>query len=268
MPDIDYKERDRILHHMQRAVELAPLETVPFFHFCAEGIVPDDVYRKMLGLLPSNDFYEPFGYGDRANKQPGRRKRLRLSNESIDRLPPPARRFWYTIRSVFGSAELKAAVFSKLAPALSERFRCASEQARGIPGFPLPELFREIPGYYIKPHPDTSKKIVTMQMALARDDSQANLGTEFYRLDLRPGALIRRPRLFRLVKRIPFLPNTVYAFAVKTSLRGGSYHGRSLLPEGSGVRDTLLNLWYETPHRANEDLLAEADPAVVREGAC
>jgi hypothetical protein len=123
--------------------------------------------------------------------------------------------------------------------------------------YPLPELFRETAGYVIKPHPDTRRKVVTMQIALPPDASQRDLGTEFYRRSWNPLALLREPRSFETVKRAPFLPNVAYAFVVINSLWLKSWHGRTTLRAGIGVRNTILNIWYADAKDANPDLVAQ-----------
>ena len=62
-----------------------------------------------------------------------------------------------------GSSEVKHAVYAKLAEGLAYRFGCSpSEVAEIAPGFALPELYRETEGYFITPHPDMRRKVVTM----------------------------------------------------------------------------------------------------------
>ena len=126
-----------------------------------------------------------------------------------------------------------------------------------MPGFALPELFHESSGYRIKPHPDTRKKLVTMQIALPEDDNLTHMGTEFYRRSLRPGDWMREPRGFEVVKTMPFLPNTAYAFIVLNTMRLKSWHGRSTLTSASEVRNTLLNIWYQKAEHANTEIIAE-----------
>ncbi len=245
-----------ILNHIVGAIESSTLDETPFPHFFAEGLFPNDVYARMIELLPSMEYYESFGYdGARSAGSRESRMRFRMDNASLHRLPAEYREVWSTIRNVFGSVELREAVFRKLAPGLARRFKCEAGQVADIPGFPLPELFRETAGYRIKPHPDTNEKVVTMQVSLSRDRSQSDLGTEFYRIGRSPASWLREPRGFDIVKTMPFLPNAGYAFAVLNSIFVRSWHGRSTLLASSGVRNSLLNFWYVKPDRANKDLL-------------
>src|SRR5262249_17242079 len=112
-------------------------------------------------------------------------------------------------------------------------------------------------GYAIKPHPDTRRKVVTMQIALPRDDSQRELGTEFYRRSLNPLTLTRAPHGFVIARTMDFLPNTAYAFSVLNTFRLKSWHGRSMIPVSLGERNSILNIWYENAEDANTDLIDE-----------
>src|SRR5262249_6971864 len=144
-----------------------------------------------------------------------------------------------------------------LAPGLSYRYAIDPRQAAELPGFALPELFHETSGYTIKPHPDTRRKVVTMQIALPKDASQRDLGTEFYQRSRNPLSLTRPPRGFTIAKRMEFLPNSAYAFSVLNTFRLKSWHGRSTIPDRAGERNSILNIWYEKASDANGDLIEE-----------
>ena len=49
---------------------------------------------------------------------------------------------------------------------------------------------------------------------------------------------------FAVVKQFDFRPNSGYAFVVNNTLLRRSWHGRERLPDGAGVRNTLLNTFY------------------------
>lgn len=256
---LDLELRQRVVDHIVDEVGSARVEDYPFPHIGISEFFPRDVYQRLLELLPSWEEYENFSYEKHSNKDgESNRRRFRLENECLDRLTPAQKTFWYSIRSALGSTAVKDAVFDKLALGLSYRFGCEPKEVAGaVSGFALPELFRETKGYFIKPHPDTRKKVVTMQISLARDESQKNLGTEFYRRSLSPASLFRQPRGFEIVKTMPFLPNAAYAFVVLNTLRLKSWHGRSQLSEASGARDSILNIWYQKPEHANREIVEE-----------
>jgi hypothetical protein len=52
-------------------------------------------------------------------------------------------------------------------------------------------------------------------------------------------------RRFEKVKQFDFRANSAYAFVVNNTLGKRSWHGREKLPAGAGVRNTLLNTFYE-----------------------
>ena len=255
---IDSSLRRRCLDHLATAMSRTPLTADPFPHFVVRGFFPDDVYDSLLRSLPQLSLYAAFAYEKhRSSDGEGNRKRFELSNASIERLDSHRQSFWRTIRSVAGSSELKRLAFEKLAPGLAFRYSIDPVKVADLPGYALPELFHEIAGYAIKPHPDTRRKVVTMQIALARDDSQRELGTEFYRRSLNPLSLTRPPRGFVIARRMDFLPNTAYAFSVLNTFCLKSWHGRSTIPASLGERNSILNIWYEKAEDANTDLIEE-----------
>jgi len=227
---VDTELRRVMLDHMLAAVEATVVYGNPSPHVIVRKFFPQDTYSRLLESLPSAADYEPFAYEKHANEDgESNRKRFRLENDCLETLPNEDRVFWHTVRSALGSTALKEAMFHKLRASLSYRFKCKPEEVRALPGFALPELFHETSGYCIKPHPDTRKKVVTMQIALPEKDDQEHLGTELYRRSMRPACWLRKPKGFEIVKTMPFLPNTAFAFVVLNTIRIKSWHGRSSL---------------------------------------
>lgn len=250
--------RQYILAHFLSAVNAVDIESSPFPHFFVRPFFPEDVYSELLDLLPPEHAYQPVDYNKHAAVTgQSNRQRFELSRAPLDLFPSKQRSILGATRSALASEELKQLVYSKFRSGLAYRFRCAAQQVPSLPGFALPELYRETSGYRIPPHPDTRKKIVTMQIALARDESQAHLGTEFYRRSFQPSAWTRDPKGFEVVKTMPFLPNAAYAFTVLNTLRVKSWHGRSRLPESSRVRDSILNIWYSRAQKSHSNTRVE-----------
>jgi hypothetical protein len=111
-------------------------------------------------------------------------------------------------------------------------------------------VYRDRDGYQIKPHPDTRKKVVTMQLYCPTDTSQEALGTTLYRASLK-GLFNVGSYCLEPVKTIPFLPNVGYAFVVlkaNHSLSKISWHGRPAIKTDQ-PRISILNTFY-----ANEEL--------------
>jgi hypothetical protein len=246
----------RILTHMVESVRQTPTDLEPFPHVIVRNFFPADVYDDLLSFLPADEEYETFAYEKHkgANGQ-SNRLRFRMQDEWLDRLSGAQRSFWYAVRQSLGAIQLKRAVYSKLSPGLAFRFQIRESDVNKVQGYALPELFRELSSYRIAPHPDTRRKVVIMQISLPCDESQRHLGTEFYKRSLNPLHMMREPRGFEVVKCTPFLPNTAYSFSVLNNISWKSWHGRSTLPQGCGVRNSILNIWYLDQEDANLDLM-------------
>ena len=245
------------LSHILSVVENCDVFREPFPHFMIRGFFPDDVYRRMVELLPQRSHYSEFHYSEAAPEGEGVRWRFDLSDAAVHMLPADSQEFWLGVRDALGCSRLKRAVFGRLSDGLAYRYSVPTESVADLPGYPLPALFREEAGYRIKPHPDTRKKIVTMQIALPVDDSQNEIGTQFYRRSINPISLTREPRGFEVAKTAPFVPNAAFAFVVLNTLRLKSWHGRTILADQSGIRNSILNIWHEKPEHGHPDIVRE-----------
>lgn len=252
----DTRLRNEIVRHMIRSVEQSRPDDSPTPHAIVEEFFPTSVYEQLLDGLPAADAYHPMGY-DGSTDDPNR-FRFALDNVSLESLDPEQRNVWLAARGALASEGLRLAIYQKLSGGLSHRFGWGADEVPDrAPGYAKPELYRELSGYTIKPHPDTRRKVVTMQVCLSRDDSQRALGTEFYRRNLSPAAWLREPRGFDVVKTAPFVANTAMAFVVLNTISKRSWHGRSHFPEELGVRNSILNIWYAQPEDGNPDVQAE-----------
>jgi hypothetical protein len=228
-----YQIKDRCLRHMVATLRQTKPLLVPYPHFWTENILPEDIYDRILAELPDTSLYL-------FNTEPGRhymnRGDMHLLSEKLDQLPDDSRELWYGIRLTLAMPELKQAIFKNRSAGFAHRFGIPAEEASGIEAYPRPMLYRETEGYNIAPHPDTRRKLATVQIALTDDPLQSDLGTSLYRLSAYPIDLLQAPRGFRRVARHPFTRNSMFAFSVVNTITMRSWHGREPLPAGCGIR--------------------------------
>ncbi len=253
--------------HLMNSLNRADVQDAPFPHFFVRELLPADIYAQLMDALPPTENYlqlDKYNQGEAST-----RHRMSLESGNLTKLSAEHQALWLGVRDALGDAEVKRLVFRKLQNGIAYRFGISKSEAENAPGYPLPELYRETTGYSIKPHPDTRRKVVTMQMSLARSEEQKDLGTTFYKLSLSPRALMREPRGFVTAKQMPFSPNSAYAFVVLNTVGKRSWHGRETLRGDCGTRNSLLHLYYADPADASPELVEKfySQPATQRRAA-
>lgn len=251
----------RVLGHLLQSVGAARSEVQPFSHTYFENLFPADIYGRMLDSLP-----EPARYNAAADRHYGDAKTgsvrwmYALSKDGLEQLPATTRDLWRGIAAALSDPEVKRAVFAKLAADLAFRYGTSELDVPELAGHSRPTLYREVDGFEIPPHPDTRKKIVTMHLYFPADLSQIGLGTALYKRRLLALPFGNWQRRFEKVKQFDFRPNSGYAFVVNNTLTKRSWHGRERLPEGAGVRNTLLNTFYAEQREGYCGYLADDVP--------
>lgn len=209
------------------------LYTDPFKHITFGQIFPSDFYEALIKALPETKYYENLLHPD-AMLPDGTSARYRflLTQENVASLPEP-------------NPILQEVVETFRCPILHEALR---KKLRVNRRECIPEvmLYRDLTGYAISPHTD-GKKIITMQLYLPPDDKLVEYGTEFY---------VKNGEAFDTVKKMPFLPNSGYAFAVETDTEPKSWHGVSQLRKEAIVRDTMLLIYYRPGTNINKSAVA------------
>ena len=224
--------------HAVASIETADHFSFPFPHIVFRNFFPADFYRDLVRSVPT-DGYDPI-------TGTGTRVALRLYGEHIGRIDPALRPAWASVSTVLTSKEVERAIRNRLQDGLE--FRARGDKVPNADDLQLvakPVLYWDRDGYRIKPHPDTRKKVVTMQLYCPTDVSQEALGTTLYRASLKglfhPSSYCLEP-----VKTIPFLPNVGYAFVVLKayhSLTKMSWHGRPPIKTDQ-PRISILNTFY------------------------
>lgn len=246
-----------VLDHLLRRIDCTPALDEPFGHIYLEDVFPAGVYAQLLQQLPPPDIYQRAAERHYGNGQ-HMRSFYDLSNEHLARLSSEQQDLWRGVAAALTAPQLKQAMFTKLAKDLMFRYGIPATKTGELPGYSRPVLYRETQGFEIPPHPDTRKKIVTMHLYLPADRSQLDLGTALYRRRLLAWPLGSWQRRFEKVKQFPFQPNSGYAFVVNNKITRKSWHGREELPPGAGVRNTLLNTFYDVPREGFTNYLEAA----------
>ena len=215
-------------------------EPYPLIRF--RDFFSSDFYARLLRRFPDVDRFAGLN-GD------GTRREYALYDERSDPGSEESRELWSIVRRVLASTEVASALREKLDEGFRIRSRRSGE-AWPVPMHPRPVLYTDLNGYAIKPHPDTRRKVLTMQIYLPSDDSQRELGTAIYKIS--PMGVFAW-KSYGLVKdkTVPFLPNSGYAFVVihpAFSLLRSSWHGREAISVPiEKPRLSILNTYYRDP---------------------
>jgi hypothetical protein len=233
---------DALAAHAIASIDAADHFSVPFPHIVFRSFFPADFYRDLVRSVPTE------GY-DRI-KATGSRVALRLHSGTIEKIDPALRSAWAAVSTMLTSKGLERAIRKRLHDGLEIRARgdrvpCAAD----LTLVAKPAIYRDRDGYWMKPHPDKRKKVVTMQLYCPADNSQEALGTTLYRASLKGlfhvGSFCLEP-----VKTIPFLPNVGYAFVVLKayhSLTRMSWHGLPPIRTDQ-PRISILNTFYKNEY--------------------
>ena len=234
---------DELTAHAVASVETADHFSFPFPHIVFRNFFPADFYRDLLRNVPTEG-YEPI-------TGTGTRVALRLYAEHMEKIDSALRPAWAAVSTMLTSKAIERAIRNRLHDGLEIRARgdkasCADD----LKLVAKPVVYWDRDGYRIKPHPDTRKKVVTMQLYCPADTGQEALGTTLYRASLK-GLFHVGSYCLEPVKTIPFLPNVGYAFVVLKayhSLSKMSWHGRPPIKTDQ-PRISILNTFY-----MNEDV--------------
>ena len=244
LPDIEVKDisiASSILDHWQELFQSTSTDDEPFQHFYCEKIWPDDVFDKLLKFMPPQELYRPLNINQWVNADGVSTRDKCYFSEMLDEMEPEAAEFWKQIVIVISSRKLKNLIFRKFARDVALRLGTDTDNVEGTNPRVAIGLTRDFEDYVLKPHTDGFPRIVTAQFYMPVDESQRDLGTTMYSQN---GILQRLQKgRFTSVKRMPFLPNSGYAFAVNNHPDRKSYHGRELISKGSGERNSILVSW-------------------------
>ena len=236
---------ESLAQEIVKAIDETPLQQEPCDHVQLWGLFPEDVFKGMLDHLPEPRFYvdmksitTPDGKWPRA--------RIIMLPPIIAGLPREQRVFWSGVVGALRSPLVAAAFKRKFADTLSARFGCPATEVRT---YPFIMLIRDLAGYSINVHVDSRSKVITTQVYLPSDDERAYLGTGFFKRDEASNDT--------LVKTIPFVRNSGYAFPIADN----SWHGVARLTEDESPRNSLMLIYYATPHLAKRMGLALKDSA-------
>ena len=229
---------DELVEHAVASITAADYSAAPFPHIVFRDFFPAAVYRDLLRNIP-REGYEPIVAS-------GSRMALRLYGENVRKIEPELQTLWTAVSDMLMSKQVEQAIRVKLHDGLKIRARGDKvASAEDLTLVAKPVLYRDTDGYQIKPHPDTRKKVVTMQLYCPEDSSQEALGTTLYQASLK-GLLHPDSYCLEPVKTIPFLPNLGYAFVVLKayhSLTNMSWHGRPTI-QTDRPRISILNTFY------------------------
>lgn len=236
--DYDHELYERSVNHAVKSIQSSNAGSEPFSHFHATNIIPEDFYQDLLKNLPDSKYYKPLNIKLWVDaKGNSTRDRLPMTDDEMSGLPADQYRLWSTLRAVLHSDEVRLAAYHVLRQDICARFGIAQDKLDELESHPKSVMLRDNESYSIKPHSDGLVRIITMMYYMPSDLSQQDMGTSLY---------VKKPiyqwingKRYREVKRFPYMPNSIGAFAVSRMGPRTSWHGVERIGPNRGTRHSI-----------------------------
>jgi hypothetical protein len=223
--------------YVQYRIANAPMLEFPYPHIYVRDVFPPDFYARMRANLPSESQLRTLtALGRVRETYPETRLVLPLVPEHRARLAPGPQAFWEEFAGWMRGRAFGQLMIAKFSAYLQYRFKDLNEQRFADEVL----IVRDRTQYSLRPHTDVTNKVLSFLFYLPPDASMAHLGTSLYvPKDPRftcPGGPDHEFELFRRVRTMEYLPNTLFAF-MKTP---DSFHGVEPITQPDVQRDLLL----------------------------
>jgi hypothetical protein len=209
----------------------------PYPHLYVRDVFPEDFYARLRANLPSAPQFRTLSSLGRVTEDyPDTRLVVPLTREQTERFEPEQRAFWLELAGWMLGPVFGQLMIAKFGAYLLQRFKDLQTQSFADEAL----IVRDRTQYSLGPHTDSTSKVLSFLFYLPPDASMAHLGTSLYvPKDPRftcPGGPHHDFELFRRVRTMEYLPNTLFAF-MKTP---DSFHGVEPITQPDVQRDLLL----------------------------
>lgn len=224
-------------HHLVYRIANADIRRYPYPHFYIEDVFPADFYARLRDCFPVAESMPPLKtVRPVGSEYPDQRLCVPVDPAALANLPPKSRDFWLETAQWLLGHRFFTALIDKFQPFLAQRFANLQE----VEFLTEALLVDDHTKYWLGPHSDSQKKVLTLLFYLPGDLSQEHLGTSIYVPRDPAFRCLGGPHYtyeeFERVYTAPFRPNSLFGF-VKTDR---SFHGVEPLAEGATCRRQLL----------------------------
>lgn len=225
-----------------------PVRRDPYSYLISSQFFPGEMYDFIYKNLPTAQQFDnskAIGQAVDEYAQSGAlaRREFPLQPKYIERLDAQQQPIWTALANFFSHQVFLSVLLKQLLPP-EQLERLQIEKWKLGPSANLVESTK---GYFLGPHTDSPRKVLTGILYFAADDSQPDLGTAVYAADDPNRVSTDGVHLpfegFHQVDYSPYLPNRFFAFARSDK----SFHGFQRLNIRNGRRIILdFKLFYET----------------------
>ena len=240
-----------IASHIRRAVAAAPMQPEPFPHIVIEQLLPPPVYELLLEAMPPLAFF--------TDHDPLKQD-LHLP---ITLAPALAMAVWNFMDGVIARQMIQPAVLEKFHDPLQHHFDNVfgpefRQQANALPQLSSGgRLMMRRPGYYLAPHRDPKRSLMTCLMYLARPGEDEAHGTQLFGVTDDREAPFKQtyyPDLQQceLARVVPFRPNSMLVF-----LNSHGAHGATIPADAKEVERCTYQFYVAPDNAALGALIRE-----------
>jgi len=200
----------------------------PWPHLWIPDLLPEDQYQQLLDHPISDRYLQTLSKMGRTNPGSYPNRWVMALDSNMPILTEPERGVWQAVND-FMIRQLAPAVTDKLQDYISNKLPIRAECL----------YVRDQQGYFLGPHTDSTRKVLTMILYLAQPGNHDIPGTSLYQpknLEFRcAGGPHYTHDQFDRVKTVPYRANSLFAFAKSDC----SFHGVEPMIR-PGLRDLLI----------------------------